>query len=163
MLEYVHSIVQLRRSGVDIIYIDQTSFNAWDGKERCWQPSKNPLTFSQMNTKTSNFTVYGGISELTGRFTFKIYENTSIDSFLDFMKLFKNRSKKHEIAFVLDNHSSHRSNITQDQLDGIDIGVLFLPPYSSEYNPIERMWALIKNHWRKSVMIRDGDYTLIQQ
>ena len=115
-----------------------------------------------MDTKTKNFTVYGGISELTGKFTFRIYENTSIESFLDFMKLYRTQSKS-GIAFVLDNHSSHRSNVTQDQLDKLDIDVLFLPPYSSEYNPIERMWALIKHHWRKSLMVRDGDYTLLQQ
>ena len=30
---------------------------------------------------------------------------------------------------------------------------MFLPPYSSELNPIERLWSLVKRRWMKSLFM----------
>ena len=32
----------------------------------------------------------------------------------------------------------------------------YVPPYSSHLNPVERMWAQLKNHWMKYVAEREG-------
>ena len=37
-------------------------------------------------------------------------------------------------------------------IEATGVGVLFLPPYSPELNPIEFIWAKVKNFIRKTVI-----------
>jgi transposase len=34
----------------------------------------------------------------------------------------------------------------------LDIRLAYYPPYHSKYNPIERTWAILENHWNGSVL-----------
>jgi transposase len=45
---------------------------------------------------------------------------------------------------VMDNLSSHKSQRAQRAIEAAGAYVLFLPPYSPDFNPIEKMWAKIK-------------------
>ena len=36
---------------------------------------------------------------------------------------------------------------------------MFLPPYSSELNPIERLWSLVKRRWTKSLFMVTEELT----
>ena len=49
---------------------------------------------------------------------------------------------------IMDNLSSHRA--CQDLFEQHNINVLFLPPYTPEYNPIEMLWEKIKRYLRKN-------------
>ena len=53
------------------------------------------------------------------------------------------------IRLVLDNHSSHRSRLLKDFFAAKNVQVLFLPPYSSPLNSVERVWAYFKHEWAK--------------
>ena len=46
---------------------------------------------------------------------------------------------------ILDNASFHRKNKLVEIAAKYDVVVLFLPPYSPEFNPIEHSWANLKN------------------
>ncbi len=50
---------------------------------------------------------------------------------------------------VMDNASFHKSQKTRDLIESVGCGVIFLPPYSPDYNPIEKFWANMKR-WIKS-------------
>ena len=50
---------------------------------------------------------------------------------------------------VLDNHSAHRSNVVRDWCASKRLQLLYLPPYSSPLNPIERLWAHFKHLFAK--------------
>ena len=47
---------------------------------------------------------------------------------------------------VMDNASFHRKNKLNEIASRYGAAVLFLPPYSPEFNPIEKSWANLK-HW----------------
>ena len=49
---------------------------------------------------------------------------------------------------VLDNLSSHKSLALQTAVAGRHAGVKFLPPYSPDLNPIEKMWSKVKQTLR---------------
>jgi transposase len=36
---------------------------------------------------------------------------------------------------------------------------MYLPPYCSELNPIEKLWALMKQYWKKEMMTFEGNIT----
>jgi len=54
---------------------------------------------------------------------------------------------------IMDNASFHRKNFLRKIADRYDVIVLFLPPYSPDYNPIEKSWANLKA-WLKDNLHR---------
>jgi len=50
---------------------------------------------------------------------------------------------------LLDNSSVHKAKGVLDLLIERGVIVLFLPPYSSDYNPIEMLWSKMKSFLRK--------------
>lgn len=55
-------------------------------------------------------------------------------------------------VIVLDNATFHRKKILKNLAEQAGCSVLFLPPYSPDLNPIEKLWAnlkkFLKNHLR---------------
>jgi transposase len=45
---------------------------------------------------------------------------------------------------VLDNLSSHKSRVAQEFVQSRSARYLFLPAYSPDFNPIEKMWSKVK-------------------
>ena len=35
---------------------------------------------------------------------------------------------------------------------GIEIELAYYPPYHSKYNPVERLWGVLENHWRGELL-----------
>ena len=52
---------------------------------------------------------------------------------------------------VMDNASFHKSQRTQELIEKAGCRVLFLPPYSPDFNKIEKFWARLKNHLRQTI------------
>lgn len=51
---------------------------------------------------------------------------------------------------------SHHAKIVTDLLDKAGISYLYLPPYSPDFNPIEKMWSKMKAILRKkSVLLQN--------
>jgi transposase len=49
---------------------------------------------------------------------------------------------------VMDNLSAHKNAETIAMIEDSGAEVLFLPPYSPDFNPIEMMWSKVKNSIR---------------
>ena len=50
---------------------------------------------------------------------------------------------------ILDNARPHHARKVREYLADHPIRILFLPPYSPQMNPIEKLWAAIKQQWRQ--------------
>ena len=50
---------------------------------------------------------------------------------------------------VLDNASIHKGWEVFDIANDFGINILYLPPYSPDFNPIEKVWANFKNKLRR--------------
>lgn len=57
---------------------------------------------------------------------------------------------------VMDNLSPHKDPATLDLIRRAGAEVLFLPPYSPDFNPIEKMWSKVKE-WLRSAKARTED------
>jgi transposase len=53
---------------------------------------------------------------------------------------------------ILDNASSHHSEKAIAMIETTGAGVIFLPPYSPELNPIELIWSQVKNFLKKTII-----------
>lgn len=57
---------------------------------------------------------------------------------------------------VMDNLSAHKSPTIERLLNKAGYELRYLPPYSPDMNPIEKMWSKVKSHLR-SVQARDQE------
>lgn len=51
---------------------------------------------------------------------------------------------------VLDNLSSHKSERARKAIEACDARMIWLPAYSPDFNPIEKMWSKIKQFLRRT-------------
>lgn len=51
---------------------------------------------------------------------------------------------------VMDNLSPHKNELTLSLIEAAGASVLFLPPYSPDLNPIEKMWSKVKQSLRSA-------------
>lgn len=91
--------------------------------------------------------IIGGISLDGHRFVYKKADkitNESIKLFLS--ELRRQRSRDIKIHVVWDNAAYHRSKEIKKHAKKLNIKLHYLPPYSPNLNPIERMWKLMHEH-----------------
>ena len=92
-------------------------------------------------------TVIRGISQLRGLVHYEIIaESNNAEHFEKFLINLKKKSEGLKTLVVLDNLRIHYSKKLQYLFDG-DFQKMFLPPYSSQLNPIEILWGLLKRKW----------------
>ncbi len=58
---------------------------------------------------------------------------------------------------VMDNLSSHKVSGIEESIQNVGAELLYLPPYSPDLNPIEKLWSKIKSYLR-----RDGPRQISQ-
>lgn len=51
---------------------------------------------------------------------------------------------------IADNLSAHKVGGVRQKIEAAGAKLLYLPPYSPDFNPIEKAWSKIKQHLRKS-------------
>lgn len=52
---------------------------------------------------------------------------------------------------IMDNLSSHKDAKVRELIEAADADLWYLPPYSPDYNPIEKLWSKVKA-WLRRVM-----------
>ena len=50
---------------------------------------------------------------------------------------------------VMDNLSAHQAKAVREKIEAAGARLLYLSPYSPDFNPIEMAWSKLKNHLRK--------------
>lgn len=72
----------------------------------------------------------------------------------------KQRFNPHTIVINADNgpeNSSRRTQFIKRLVDfgeskSVNISLAYYPPYHSKYNPIERVWGVLENHWNGQIL-----------
>jgi transposase len=73
-----------------------------------------------------------------------------VSTFSPFIEDLKSKCAGSKTIVVLDNLRVHHSKQLHEFLDEKTFSFQFLPPQSCELNPIEKVWSLLKNQYRKT-------------
>ena len=98
--------------------------------------------------------------------SYKLYKKQNINKKLygDFLKeILKNRKNKY---ILMDNVSFHRSKEITKIIEDSNNRVLFIPPYSPNYNPIEEVFSSLKSFLKRyinPITINKDIYKLIKR
>ena len=74
---------------------------------------------------------------------------TDGDVFLAFVEQLLVPTLKKDDVVVLDNLSAHKVKGVQELIEGAGANLLYLSPYSPDFNPIEQCWSKLKHLLRK--------------
>lgn len=158
VLENIAELVDSASSEEEVFYVDEADvdLNPRIGLayQKCGQQTL-VLTPGQ-NLK---YYIAGALNARTGSVLYSHGERKNSDLFIDLLYLL-NRSYRRpkKIHIVLDNYIIHKSKTTLKALENLGgrIHLHFLPPYSPEHNPIERLWKqmhdnVTRNHRHKTM------------
>lgn len=82
-------------------------------------------------------------------FVYRTSNSKKQKDFLNFLYKIRHKNKKKRLILIVDNASIHKSKNVQKYCRERNIKLVYLPPYSPEYNKIEFLWKRLKNMFRK--------------
>ena len=108
------------------------------------------MKLSMPKERGPSISVIAGISERIGLVYFDVFAGSNnSDHFLSFLEHLK-LHRDGRSTVVLDNLKIHKAKKLEAVYDE-DFRELYLPPYSSPLNPIEWLWAMVKQKWSKQL------------
>lgn len=141
-------LFQKNLSSDDIVCIDETGFKLNMTTRYAWSAKGTRAIDHAPASKGKTITTIGAISK-TGFVCSAIgYGGTSSNSFYAFMKDELFPRLKTGTIIILDNLSAHKDNRVKSLAETLGLKLVFQPPYSPEFNPIELAWNTIKTFVR---------------
>jgi len=131
---------------IELLYYDEAFFCRESTVTRGWYPRGSkaqvlcPMTFEKVGT-------CGAVNPRNGALYSLSFDGFDSDTFIYYLKwLLKVLKTKKKIILVLDNASSHKSHKVKQFVSKCKkrLELLFLPPYSPDLNPIERVWKNLR-------------------
>lgn len=102
-----------------------------------------PLNTPQNTTMLSSI-------RLNGEIAYTIYQGgTKKDKFIEYIRDILIPTLYKDDIVIMDNMRTHHCKEVQDILENAGIKFLYLPPYSPDLTPIEKMWSKVKADLRK--------------
>jgi transposase len=127
--------------------LDECHFQQHGTRCRIWVPPeiKDPVLIHAPTRKS--VACFGAVSLSTGKFVRSMCAKFDAATFETFLKtLLRHRSRGKRMVIVLDNAKYHHAVLLKPLLWKYRtvLTLLFLPPYSPQLAPIERVWKLAR-------------------
>jgi isftu1 transposase len=132
-----------------LVYIDETGIDQCLYREYARAPRGQKVIAKISGRKFKRTNIVAGICQ--GRWVAPLEYTGTTDGIL-FEFWFENcllKEVKAGSTIVLDNATFHKKTILTSLAKSYYCEVLFLPPYSPDFNPIEKRWAWLKRKLRK--------------
>jgi transposase len=139
----------MRDPQVDLWAQDEVHFQQRGSRCRMWIPPEttDPVLYHAPTRKSMGY--FGAVRVRDGKFVYGLepdkFNGTSFHEFLKQLNRVGGRSGRRVIV-ILDNARYHHAKLLQEwrALHQDHFELLFLPPYSPELNPAERVWKLTR-------------------
>lgn len=143
---------QLRQGDKEIWFGDESGFLADPRPTRIWaKKGTRPTTpHTGMHLRES---VVGAVCPQSGEMSALVIGSVDSTVFQVFIDMLAEQTKNKSIILVLDNASWHKVN----SLKWHNIQPMYLPPYSPDLNPIERLWKVVKQRYFTQWFTKDRD------
>lgn len=134
----------------NIVYSDETGIDdnevpdkGWALKgERCFAPKK-----AERKTRY-NITAALSLNKLFAPFIFEGYSNALVyETYIEQVLV---PALKPGMVLIIDNARFHKSKKITALIEAAKCRIIYLPPYSPDFNPIEHHWTAVKNAIRSA-------------
>jgi transposase len=132
-----------------LIFLDESGFRLGAPPHYGWAPRGDKSLRKSVQGSWETITMIGALAIDGFRGFMTIDAGTSAEVFRAFVSHELVPSLREGDIVVMDNLSAHKDKATLEMIRAAGGEVLFLPPYSPEFNPIERTWSKMKELMRR--------------
>lgn len=134
---------------IDLWAMDEVSFQQCGSRCHMWIPPEecDPVVFHHPTRKSVRY--YGAVRLRDGRFVYRReldkLNGETCHSFLKFLRKVNARTSR-QVVVIADNARYHHAKLHKPWREACQdrFALDFLPPYSPELNPAERIWKLVR-------------------
>lgn len=126
----------------ELFFFDESRFGTHSKIGRGWF-KKGIRTQIKIKSGRQNFYLYSAVNPRNGESSSLLAPNVNTDCMNVFLEQMSQYLETQEAFLVMDCASWHKSkNLKVPK----NIEIIYLPPYSPELNPVERLWLYIKQN-----------------
>ena len=127
--------------------LDECHFQQHGSRISMWVPPDNKDPVLTMAPTRKSVSLFGAVNLSNGKFRMQLEARFDACTFQKFLEyLLRSRSHSKKMVILLDNARYLHAKILKPALKKWEkhIKLVFLPPYSPDLNPIERVWKLTR-------------------
>ena len=131
--------------GRTIVFVDESGLSERPTRVRTWAP-RGQTPVLQYHFNWHQLSVMAGLS--VRRFYFRLFPGAIRGpQVIEFLKALRTQLRR-PLLVLWDGLPAHRSRLVRDYLESLDgaIQIERLPAYAPELNPVEYLWAYLKQH-----------------
>ena len=123
---------------------DESRFASESSRITSWSAKGDSISYSGYRYGTS-LNCFGSFNLHTGHLISSFHNTGNALTTIEHFTLVREYYGDKPIAYLIDNASWHKTKKVLEYCEENNITLLFLPPYSPEFNPIERVWSFLKS------------------
>ena len=133
----------------DLVFLDESGCNTNMTRRYAYSLGGSRAVDSAPLSKTRNTTILSSI-QLDGTLHYTTFSGgTTVEKFKRYLETDLLPHLKDNSVLVMDNMKSHHAKAVKNLLDSFGVRYIYLPPYSPDLNPIEKLWSKVKSFLRK--------------
>ncbi len=134
-----------------LVYIDESGIEMTICKDRGWGKKGEKLLAKKSGKYYQRTNIIAGYVNKKAIAPMVFNGSCNTDVFNSWVENFLIKELKPGQNVVMDNAAFHKSQRTKELIESVGCKVIFLPPYSPDFNPIEKFWANMKRWIRNKI------------
>lgn len=132
-----------------IVYSDEAGVDDNEVPPKGWSEKGKRCHAKKKAERSTRYNIIAALNQnlLFAPFVFEGYSSAGVyETYVEHVLV---PALKPGMVVIIDNARFHKSKKTIELIEAAGCRIIFLPPYSPDFNPIEHFWAAIKNSIRK--------------
>jgi transposase len=157
--EYFDAIKDIARD--KLVYIDESGIEMNITQDKGWGKKGKALKAKKSGKHYHRMNIIAGLVNNKSIDPFVFNGTCNTELFNNWVEQFLIKELIATQVVILDNASFHRSKKTKELIESVGCMVIFLPPYSPDLNPIEKLWANMKRWIKQNIGLSQELYNTI--
>ena len=133
----------------NLVFLDESGCNTDMTRRYAYSLGGSRAVDSAPLSKPKNTTILSSI-QLDGTLRYTTFSGgTTVEKFKRYLETDLLPHLDGNSVLIMDNMKSHHAKAVKNLLDSSGIRYIYLPPYSPDLNPIEKLWSKVKALLRK--------------
>ena len=137
----------LQNAGPDdlVVFVDESDVHLLPPLRAMWMPSGKQMRIPTPGTNKKK-AIFGGMDVVNGQWFYQLFDRKRTSEFCEFLSQIESTHTVGNIIIIADNGPCHISQGTARWIEKHPrFKLLFLPKYSPQLNPAEKVWWFLKN------------------
>lgn len=132
-----------------MVYIDESGIDHNDIKTNCWTKRGVKVIGERSGKRRHRTSVIAALNGDNINAPIRFSGTANSQLFLYWIENVFSPTLTAGQVVIMDNCSIHKSAKVQELIEAKKCRLIYLPPYSPDFNPIENYWAVMKNQIKK--------------